>query len=343
MVPSLILPAAGAPADEPLRPALDRYDHFDVTTNIGTEFTDLQLSDIINDNDAIRDLAILVSQRNVVFLRNQSINVKDQQILAQKLGVLSGKPAESGLHIHPLSLAANQLGDYVSIISSKKLGKPIDEFIGDDRSKLHSLNIHSDITFERWGSDYAILKLVQVPKVGGDTLWFSGYEVYDRLSTEFRQFLEGLTAQHSAEFFYDVAKAQGSTLRTDVPRGHPENIGGDFESTHPVIRTNPVTKWKSVFVSRSFTKRINGVTRDESDIILDYLFKLQAENHDLAVRFKWNQNDVAIWDNRSTFHSATFDIVGERKGERVVSIGERPYYDPSSKSRREALGLKPAN
>lgn len=140
-----------------------------------------------------------------------------------------------------------------------------------------------------------------------------------------------------------------------------------------------MTGWKSLFVNKEFTKRILGVSRDESDWILDYLFvnpsflipflvlhadpeqKVVSENHDLQVRFKWAINnppglgDIAIWDNRSTYHSvrlslpesqhelifqATNDYEKQlRTGDRVVSIGEKPYFDPNGKDRREALGL----
>lgn len=91
------------------------------------------------------------------------------------------------------------------------------------------------------------------------------------------------------------------------------------------------------------------VTKDESDAILEYLFRHVSQNHDLQVRFKWNKNDVTIWDNRSVFHTATYysnycfrsdfrnDYEGLRIGDRVVSVGEHPYFDASSKSRREAL------
>jgi len=71
--------------------------------------------------------------------------------------------------------------------------------------------------------------------------------------------------------------------------------------------------------------------------------RLLVDNHDLQVRFKWkNPNDIAIWDNRSTFHTATYDIEhqGERYGVRTVSIGEKPFFDRESKSRREALAAK---
>ncbi|CCO33361.1 hypothetical protein BN14_07436 [Rhizoctonia solani AG-1 IB] len=106
-------------------------------------------------------------------------------------------------------------------------------------------------------------------------------------------------------------------------------------------KTNPVTGWKSVYVNPEFTKRIIGVTKDESDFILNYLFSLIHQNHDLQVRFKWNKNDVAIWDNRSNYHTATYDYERVlRVGDRVVSLGEKPYFDPKSKSRREYLGAQ---
>lgn len=100
-----------------------------------------------------------------------------------------------------------------------------------------------------------------------------------------------------------------------------------------------VTGWKSVYVNRGFTKRINGVTRDESDLLLGYLFNLVTQNHDAQVRFKWRENDLAIWDNRSTWHCATYDYVEARAGDRVCSLGEAPYLDLASKGRREDLGL----
>jgi alpha-ketoglutarate-dependent taurine dioxygenase len=151
-----------------------------------------------------------------------------------------------------------------------------------------------------------------------------------------RTFLEGLTATHDASFFHEEAERLGNPLRRDQ-RGSPLNQGGDLWAIHPVIRTNPVTGWKSVYVNRGFTRRINGVTRDESDVLLKYLFDLLTQNHDAQVRFRWAKGDVAIWDNRSTLHCATYDYEENRAGDRVCSLGEAPYLDPASKGRREAL------
>lgn len=116
-------------------------------------------------------------------------------------------------------------------------------------------------------------------------------------------------------------------------------------------------------MNKGFTKRINGVTKDESDLLLAYLFnvcrpfpfpfffvnsdidtllippilQLVTQNHDAQVRFKWNKNDLAIWDNRSNWHCATYDYDAARAGDRVCSLGEAPYLDIGSKSRRTAL------
>lgn len=87
-------------------------------------------------------------------------------------------------------------------------------------------------------------------------------------------------------------------------------------------------------------KHINGLTADESRHLVDWFLRMVCENHDLQVRHRWqNSNDIAIWDNRSVYHAGTPDYAdyGERFGTRAVSIGEKPYFDPNSVSRKEAL------
>jgi len=174
------------------------------------------------------------------------------------------------------------------------------------------------ITYEAVPSDYAILQIHTVPESGGgDTLWASAYEAYDRLSEHYKKFLEGLTAVHDGTLFKKVMESRGQKVRAE--RGAPENYGEDnLVNIHPLIRTNPVTGWKGLFIAsspgyvyfvynanRRVTNRIVELTKDESDQVLKYLFTLIAQNHDLQVRFKWNKNDVAIWDNRSSYHTFT--------------------------------------
>ena len=148
-----------------------------------------------------------------------------------------------------------------------------------------------------------------------------------------------MTGTYAQPKFNEAAKNGGFNLFAG-PRGSPDNVGYKLEAIHPVIRTNPVTGWKSVFAVGQHVQKINGVTPVESEALLQWFVRLIVENHDLQVRHRWqNPNDVAIWDNRSVYHAATPDYegLGERLGHRAVSIGERPYLDPASKSRREAL------
>ncbi|KZM19976.1 uncharacterized protein EKO05_0003390 [Ascochyta rabiei] len=318
--------------------SLDGFKHQDATPVIGREFEGLQVKDLLKrGDDMIRDLAITISQRGVVFLRDQDVTPNEMKDLMLRITQLSGCPDSSSLHVHPLTEEGSELGDQISVISSEKQkkGGGLTHQLSDV-SRFASAGWHADISFEPVPSDYAMLKIHTLPATGGDTLWASGYEIYDRLSPAIRALLEGLTATHDAKFFLEEAERLGNPIRKTI-RGNPLNFGEALTAVHPVIRTNPVTGWKSVYVNKGFTKRINGVTRDESDVLLGYLFNLLTQNHDAQVRFKWRRNDLAIWDNRSTWHCATYDYSDPRAGDRVCSLGEAPYLDRGSRSRREDL------
>ncbi|PGH11446.1 hypothetical protein AJ80_07126 [Polytolypa hystricis UAMH7299] len=338
---------------EPLKlsGALDQFEHFDVTPVIGREFKNVNLKKWLrapNSDELIRDLAITISQRGVVFFRQQDELGNDlQKELAQRLGQLAGKPSTSGLHIHPVSNSSRELGgkdDEISVISSVQARKLYKNrfFHPDGKKQSGKEGWHSDITFEPIPSDYAILRLTELPKTGGDTLWASGYEVYDRISQPYQKFLETLTATYAQPGFEQSAKENNFELYSG-PRGAPENVGAQLKAIHPVIRTNPVTGWKSVFGVGHHAQKINDITELESKQLLDFFLRLITDNHDLQVRHRWvNKNDLAIWDNRSVYHAATpdYDGLGSRTGQRAVSLGERPYLDPNSISRREALAAE---
>lgn len=186
-------------------------------------------------------------------------------------------------------------------------------------------------------ADYACLQIRTVPETGGDTLWASAYDAYDRLSPHMRAYLEGLTALHKGVGFIQLAQKFGIPEFREK-RGSPENVGQELEAIHPVVRTNPITGWKGLFVNREFTQRIVELTPAESDNLLEFLFNTVSDNHDVQVRFRWEPNSVAIWDNRCTFHTATFDLDNNvREGTRGLSLGEKPYLDPKSTTRREWL------
>jgi len=315
-------------------------ERIDLTPHIGTQFPspNVQLSAILaspNSEKLLKELATLISERGVVFFKDQDITPPQMKQLAHKLGLSVGKPVTSTVHRHPISESNAEYGDEVSIISSK-MGIAVANLKENQRA---SREWHSDISFEPVPADYTMLKLHTVPSTGGDTLWGSGYEAYDRLSERMKAFVEPLTALHDGNYFLQYAKVHNQPILT--PRGSPENKETEFlGAVHPVVRTHPVTGWKTLYVNPTFTRRIIELNGDESEAILTYLNRHVVENHNFQVRYKWSVNDMAIWDNRCTYHAATFDYTEYREGDRAVGIGEKPYFDPASKSRREVLGLK---
>lgn len=219
----------------------------------------------------------------------------------QKLGELSGKPSESTLHTHPFLNTTHEFGvpdreiSTISSISQKYLGKgkPKDR----DERRGGAASWHSDIQFEAAPADYTSLRLTKRPSNGGDTLWASGYEIYDRYSDPYRRFFEGLTATFKGSGFLKNAEEHPDKYTIfEGPRGNPGNAGRELTAIHPVVRTNPVTGWKSLFAVGGFPTRINELSERESRALLDSFHRVILDNHDLQVRYKWkNDNDIGMW------------------------------------------------
>jgi alpha-ketoglutarate-dependent taurine dioxygenase len=136
-------------------------------------------------DEVIKLTSSAVSQRGVVFFRAQD-NLTDalQKDLVHKLGLLSGKPDDSTLHIHPVLNNTSEFGvgdAQISTISSVARKKMFKHELQSDRRRYDSAQWHSDIQFEPKPADYTSLRLTKLPSSGGDTLWASGYELYDRL------------------------------------------------------------------------------------------------------------------------------------------------------------------
>jgi sulfonate dioxygenase len=251
-------------------------DVFDYNPKIGTEIHGVDLADI---NEAQKnDLARLIATRGVVFFRNQKhFGVDEQRALGQYFGELhkhatTGVPKREGL-------------EDVHVI-----------FTGEGSPDLRALFTptflwHSDVTYEVQPPSYTSLKVLSGPPRGGggDTLWSSQYAAYDMLSPYMQKYLESLTALHSAELQAQGSRDLGRTVRRDP-----------VTTEHPLIRTNPVTGWKSIFFNPGFVTKIIGVPKTESDHIISLLNEIVATSPEIHVRFQWNEGDVAFWDNRVT-------------------------------------------
>jgi taurine dioxygenase len=160
---------------------------------------------------------------------------------------------------------------------------------------------HTDLTFREDPALLSILKMVKCPPFGGDTMWSNLCAAYDGLSAPMRELCDGLTALHDA-----------------TPHNHPEKM-----AVHPVVRVHPVTGRRALYVNEHFTRRIVELNAEESDVLLRHLTKWVQQPR-FTVRYRWQADTIAMWDNRATQHFVLNDFEGERVIQRVTVMGDRP-------------------
>ncbi|KAF8002601.1 hypothetical protein HF325_003566 [Metschnikowia pulcherrima] len=189
------------------------------------------------------------------------------------------------------------------------------EFERTFAQKTNNVGWHSDISYELQPPGTTFFAVLEGPEAGGDTIFADTVEAYKRLSPEFQKRLEGLHVLHSS-----YTQSRNSVAQGGIERRKPA------EHIHPLIRIHPVTKEKAIYVNRPFTKRIVELKDEESEHLLNFLYKHIESAHDLQLRAKWEPNTVVVWDNRRTVHSAIvdWDAPVSRHAVRVTPQAERP-------------------
>jgi len=175
---------------------------------------------------------------------------------------------------------------------------------------------HTDSTFKERPPKAGLLRAVQLPSLGSDTCWASMYAAYEMLSPPLQRTLEGLTATH------DIT----GTLVRAIAGGHSVGALDEVKAawpprSHPVVCRHPETHRKLLYVNSNFTTRIDGVTEAESDALLAFLFEW-VRAPELQVRFRWERDSVALWDERCTQHYAVADYRERRIMHRVTVAGD---------------------
>ena len=264
--------------------------------NLGAVITNVDLSNDINDVE-LKGIRDAFHKFQVLFFQNQSEISPENHI---KLGRCFGD-----LHIHP---AAPKMKNYPQIF----------EINTDKNSKIANgaEDFHSDVSCDIEPPLGTMLQLHIIPECGGDTMFANMYMAYEALSNPMQKFLSDLKASHESEHFYSgrYKTESNSESKTEYP-----------SAIHPVIRTHPETGKKAIFVNKFFTTRILGLEPQESKFILDFLFS-HIEKTEFQIRYRWNKNDMAFWDNRCTIHKALWDYFPyERKGRRVTIKGDIPF------------------
>ncbi len=174
---------------------------------------------------------------------------------------------------------------------------------------------HSDVTWRECPSRGSMLHAIEIPAVGGDTLFADMEAAYNGLSTTLQERLLGLTAVH------DLGRVAATLIGDEGAR----TLREQFPPTeHPVIRTHPATGRRSIYVNAAFTSHIVGVSAAESELLLTFLYR-QAAIPEYQCRLRWQVDTVALWDNRCVQHYAVSDYFpANRLMERVTVVGDRP-------------------
>jgi taurine dioxygenase len=175
---------------------------------------------------------------------------------------------------------------------------------------------HSDMSFLEHPSIGSILHAVEVPEVGGDTLFSSQAAAFEALSPALQRTLEGLRAVHSAAREYS-SRGHSAQQRQSMSVVEAEGAVGEF--VHPVVLVHPESGRKALYVNPAFTVRFEGWRERESKPLLDYLFQ-HCRYEAFTCRFHWETGSVAFWDNRSVWHFALNDYPGQRRHMRRVTV-----------------------
>jgi taurine dioxygenase len=277
-----------------------------LTSHIGAEIHGVDLAEAAQNEDLFGALKEALLAHKVLFLRGQAIGKADHVAFARRFGELEDHPVLGGDPDHP---------GLVCIY--KDLDSPPDHFENA---------WHCDATWRDAPPMGAVLRCLECPPVGGDTLWANMARAFDELSEGVKETIDGLFARHSIEASFGARMPieKRHALKAQYP-----------DSEHPVVRTHPETGEKVLFVNSYTTHFTNFHTsrnvRYGQDYspgaanLLTYLIG-RASIPEYQVRWRWEPNSVAIWDNRCTQHYAVMDYwPAVRKMERAGIIGDRPY------------------
>lgn len=267
---------------------------------IGAQVANVDLSRPLSDTQ-FEQLYHALIRHQVLFFRHQPVTPAQQRALAARFG---------DLHIHPVYPHAPGVEEIIVLDTH-------------DHNPPDNDNWHTDVTFIDTPPAGAILAAKQLPETGGDTLWASGIAAYDALSEPFKVLLSGLQAEHDftksfPEFKYRQSDEELQRWKQAVTKNPP--------LLHPVVRTHPVSGKQALFVNEGFTTRIVGLSPKESDALLNFLFA-HITKPEFQVRWRWQQDDLAIWDNRVTQHYANADYLPARRiMHRATILGDKPFF-----------------
>ena len=265
-----------------------------VTPVIGAELSGIDLNHL--SSNELDDIYGALIEHKVIFFRDQNLTPEAHLAFAKSFG-----EPEAPHPIYP------SIEGYENIVLLKS----------GAGSKPDTNDWHKDMTFKANPPFTSILHAIQVPDVGGDTMWSNTNAAYTALPLMWQNYLTDMEAIH------DIG-----TFRNDLYfKGGIEAVNDGLKNTgsavHKIVDTHPVSGLKYLNVNQSFTRHIIGEIQGESDRILQYLYQHMAKP-EFQVRLRWRNNTVAMWDNRITHHYAICDYLPKvRHMQRVTVLRDK--------------------
>jgi taurine dioxygenase len=277
-----------------------------LTCSIGAELTGVNLADAVHDDGLFAEIRGALLKHRVLFLRDQEISRAEHVAFARRFGELEDHPIAGSDPEHP---------GLVRIYKTP-----------DQPNDRYENAWHTDATWREAPPFGCVLRCVECPPVGGDTMWANMVLAYENLPEHIKMQIADLRARHSIEASFGAAMPIENRLALKAQ--YPD-------AEHPVVRTHPETREKVLFVNAFTTHFTNYHTPERvrfgqdanpgASLLLNYLVS-QAFVPEYQVRWRWQKNSIAIWDNRSTQHYAVMDYPPcHRKMERAGIIGDLPF------------------
>ncbi|WP_321809999.1 MULTISPECIES: TauD/TfdA dioxygenase family protein [unclassified Burkholderia] len=277
-----------------------------LTCAIGAELLDVSLADAVHDDGLFAEIRTQLLRHRVLFLRDQDITRAEHVAFARRFGELEDHPVAGSDPEHP---------GLVRIYKSP-----------DQPNDRYENAWHSDASWRVAPPLGCVLRCIEGPPVGGDTMWANMVLAYENLPDHVKQQIEDLRARHSIEASFGAAMPVDKRLALKAQ--YPD-------AEHPVVRTHPETGEKVLYVNAFTTHftnfhtparvRVGQDANPGAGQLLQYLIS-QAYIPEYQVRWRWKKNSVAIWDNRSTQHYAVMDYPPcVRRMERAGIVGDVPF------------------
>lgn len=279
---------------------MNAYKHISVTPltlAVGAEIGQIDIAGGVDD-ETFREVHAALMDHGVVFFRDQDLTATQQCDFAGRFGRLR-RATRSAFLVEE--------------------GVPEMHVLLNDKDRPPNVNhFHSDGIFRAEPEFASILRAVECPQVGGDTIFVGMQAAYNALSEDMKTYLAEKDAVN------DFMKLHGSPKKAQSWEGdNYERMDASRRANppvaHPMVKTHPVTGRKSLYISESFTASVIGLGDDESRGLLELLNR-HCARPEFQCRFHWQPNSMALWDNRATMHYAVADYWPERRLMNRVTI-----------------------